>query len=209
MTMLLNPQDLYETPWESGDLYGPDIEMHGLLNSLIEQIQYTDERHPFLNLVRQIESGGGWGPKTTVYPYGNPDAVSDSGAKGVYQFKDKDSKPNKKGEIENAVKTARNRAKQLIASDKTPYPGLSSDILALLPSAYSNPKDWTDDQADLMFIFNLFAQEKKGKPGFVDDLLAKAFGGDREAMHSVYGLHHTSLSDEGTQERLDRFIPLK
>ena len=39
MTMLLNPQDLYETPWESGDLYGPDIEMHGLLNSLIEQIQ--------------------------------------------------------------------------------------------------------------------------------------------------------------------------
>ena len=64
MTMLLNPQDLYETPWESGDLYGPDIEMHGLLNSLIEQIQYTDERHPFLNFVRQIESGGGQGPGT-------------------------------------------------------------------------------------------------------------------------------------------------
>lgn len=210
MSILLNPQlelgmkDLFETPWEKGDLYGPDNEVHSLVNSLIEQIQYTDERHPFFNLVRQIESGEGYSPKDVKYPFGNPDAESDSKAKGVYQFKDKDAKVN-------AVKTARNRAKQL----KSVFPGiLDSNILDLLPSSDSNPKDWTDDQADLMFLFNLLAQEKKdskGKPivGFIDDLIIKAFGGDRKSMHDVYELHHTSLDDKGTRSRLNRFIPLK
>ena len=216
MSILLNPQlelgkkDLFETPLEKGDLYGPDNELHSLVNSLIEQIQYTDERHPFFNLVRQIESGGGWGPKTVEYPFGNPEAESKSkygaGARGVYQFKDKDAR-NKKGEVVNAVKVARGRAKQL----KSIFPGiLDSNIEDLLPSSDSHPKDWTDDQADLMFLFNLLAQEKKGKPsGFVDDLIIKAFGGDRKSMHDVYELHHTSLDDKGTRDRLNRFIPLK
>ena len=214
MSMLLNPQDLFETPWEKGDLYGPDKELHGLVNSLIEQIQYTDERNPFFNLVRQIESGGGWDPKTVKYPFGNPEAESKSkygaGARGVYQFKDKDAR-NRKGEVVNAVKTAVNRANEL----KSIFPGiLDSNILESLPSRDSNPKDWTDDQADLMFLFNLLAQEKKDSEGnvmsgFVDDLIIKAFGGDSKAMQEVYELHHTSLDDEGTRARLNRFIPLK
>ena len=174
----------------------PATEAQNLLNVLLEQSQFTGSRHELLNLIRQIESGGGYGPKTVRYPFGNPKAQSETGARGVYQFKDKESKPNKKGVVEDAVRTARNRAKNL---------GFDKAFVNLIPD---DPRQWTDQEADIMVLANLFAQSKVRK-GFVDDLLVKAFGGDRKAMQDAYELHHTSLSDEGTSPRLNRFIPLK
>tara|TARA_R100000458_G_C8129086_1_gene144875 strand:- start:62 stop:622 length:561 start_codon:yes stop_codon:yes gene_type:complete len=174
----------------------PATEAQNLLNVLLEQSQFTGSRHELLNLIRQIESGGGYGPKTVRYPFGNPKAESGTGARGVYQFKDKESKPNKKGVVEDAVRTARNRAKNL---------GFDKAFVNLIPD---DPRQWTDQEADIMVLANLFAQSKVRK-GFVDDLLVKAFGGDRKAMQDAYELHHTSLSDEGTSPRLNRFIPLK
>ena len=175
--------DVYEPP------VLPATEAQDLLNNLLEQSQFTDSRHELLNLIRQIESGEGYGPKTVKYPFGNPKAVSGAKAKGVYQFKDKESN-------DDAVKTAKNRAKNL---------GFDKGFINLIPD---DPRQWTNEEADIMVLANLFAQSK-GKKGFVDDLLVNAFSGDRKAMHGAYELHHTSLDDEGTRARLNRFIPLK
>ena len=167
-----------------------------LLDDLIEEIQYTDNRDELLNKFRKIESGG-WNPltQTVEFPYGDPEAVSSSGAKGVYQFKDKNTGYDKKGKLlHSSVQTAKNRAKQL---------GVDKSFIDLIPN---DPRQWTDDEADIMALGNLFAQSKN-YPGYVDEMLIKAFGGDRDKQHEAYGLHHTSLDDPGTMDRLLKIIP--
>ena len=167
-----------------------------LLDNLIEEIQYTDNRDELLNKFRQIESGG-WDKKTQTveFPYGNPKAVSSAGAKGVYQFKDKNIKYDKQGNLlHSSVQTAKNRAKKL---------GIDKSFIDLIPD---DPRQWTDDEADIMALGNLFAQ-RKGNVGDVDELLIEAFGGNRDKQHEAYELHHTSLSDPGTTDRLKKIIP--
>ena len=110
-------------------------------------------------------------------------AESDAKAKGVYQFKNK------------SVDTAKNRAIEL---------GIDKSYVNLIPN---DPRQWTDDEADVMALANLFNQIKDYK-GKVDNILIQAFGGDRQSMQDAYELHHTSLSDKGTQERLDEKIPI-
>ena len=75
-----------------------------LLSSIIDSIMRTEERPEFLNLVRQVESGGKYRDLlgTTDFPYGNPKAeAKTTTAKGVYQFTDK------------SVDTAKTRAKNI------------------------------------------------------------------------------------------------
>ena len=191
---LNNMEGYNSTPMVLNDIFQPTLpanEATTLLNNLIEVIQYTDKRHNLLNLFRQIESGGKFNPftKTTRYPYGNPKAESLYGARGVYQFKDKDANVN-------AVKTAKTRGIQL---------GIDKAFINLIPD---DPRQWTDDEADVIALANLFNQTKKYS-GYVDEMLIEAFGGNREKMHEAYELHHTSLDDPGTRARLNKIIPLK
>ena len=116
-----------------------------------------------------------------------------STAKGVYQFTD------------DSVLTAKTRAKQL-GIDKR-----------LLPKS-NNPKAWTDDEADVMFLANLFNQVYKSKgpailgggvemPGVMDDILVQAFSGDRSSMYRVYDAHHTNINEPLTLDRLMEILP--
>ena len=105
-------------------------------------------------------------------------------AKGVYQFTDA------------SVDTAKKRAINL---------GFDKATINLIPD---NPQQWTDDEADIVALSNLFSQSKV-KRGFVDELLMKAFSGDREAMQDAYYmLHHTNKKAPGTQERVEEVMPL-
>jgi len=182
------------------DLFQPTLpanEATSLLDKLLEEVQFTDNRDELLNKFRQIESGGKFNPitKTLEFPHGNPKAVSSAGAKGVYQFKDKNIKYDKQGNLlHSSVQTAKNRAKQL---------GIDKSFIDLIPD---DPRQWTDDEADIMALGNLFAQSKNA-PGYVDKMLIEAFGGNRDKQHEAYELHHTSLSDPGTTDRLKKIIP--
>ena len=177
--------------YEDVDVYEPSVlpetEAQNLLNNLIEQVQSTDERHEFLNLIRRIESGGKYRPLlgTTDFPYGNPEARAETTtASGVYQF------------TEATVDSAKNRAKNL---------GFDTGFINLIPN---DPTQWTDKEADIMILANLFAQSKV-KPGFVDELLIKAFGGDRQAMQDAYNMLHHTEPDEATKNRVNQIMPVE
>tara|TARA_R100001086_G_C11734885_1_gene230773 strand:- start:123 stop:653 length:531 start_codon:yes stop_codon:yes gene_type:complete len=162
------------------DVYEPIMPMteaQDLLNNLLDQVQLTGGRDEYLNLIRKIESDN------------DRTAVSSSGAKGVYQFKDSEANVD-------AVKTAKQRALNL---------GFDKATINLMPN---DPTQFTDDEADILMLANMFAQSKV-KPGFVDNLLVDAFSGDRKSMQDAYYmLHHTSKTDPGTQSRVESIIPL-
>jgi hypothetical protein len=162
------------------DIYGPEEGMYnkrypGGYNPLIDSILETvfmegKGRHPFLQLVREIESDN---DKTKV---------SKEGAKGVYQFLDEDS-----------IDAALERAKQI---------GVSKDFLKDIHR--TDASEWTDQQADVMFIANLFPRgvetgrntyfKRPGRKGLVDELMYDALINlDRNAMEDLYyTLHHTT-----------------
>jgi hypothetical protein len=115
----------------------------------------------------------------------------DTSAKGVYQFTDK------------SVETAKTRAINM---------GLDKGIINLIPD---NPQQWTDDEADVLTLSNLFAQSmdlpgpiKGSGKGLVDDLLVDAFGGNRRAMQDAYYMLHHTKPDDATKRRVDKFMPL-
>ncbi len=174
-----------------------------LLSTMIDSVMRTEERPEFLNLVRQVESGGKYRDLlgTTDFPYGNPKAeAKTTTAKGVYQFTDK------------SVDTAKTRAKNI---------GFDSSFIDLIPN---NPKQWTDDEADIMFLANMFAsivdpnnpKAKKGKmysgiegrPGLVDSLLTLVLNEnpDVDVMKDLYyTIHHTN-PDEATINRVNKIF---
>ena len=105
-------------------------------------------------------------------------------AKGVFQF------------TNATVKRAKQRALNL---------GIDQGFINLIPN---NPTMWTDKESDVMFLSNMFAATMK-KKGFVDELLQKAFTGDRQAMQDLYyGVHHTA-PDDATRNRVKQFMPLE
>jgi|TARA_R110002020_G_scaffold392332_1_gene602589 hypothetical protein len=169
------------------DIYTKDALIYNpLLDNLTESVMSGDKRHEFLNLIRQIESGGKYRPLlgTTDFPYGNPQAKADTTtASGVYQFTKK------------SVDTAKQRARNL---------GFDAGFINLIPN---DPTQWTNKEADIMALANLFAQSKI-KPGFVDELLIKAFGGDRQAMQDAYNMLHHTKPDEATKNRVNQIMPI-
>jgi hypothetical protein len=86
-------------------------------------------------------------------------------AKGVYQFTDA------------SVDTAKKRAINL---------GFDKATINLIPD---NPQQWTDDEADIIALANLFAQSKAMQDAY-------------------YMLHHTNKKAPGTQQRVEEVMPL-
>jgi hypothetical protein len=104
-------------------------------------------------------------------------AAGTTSAKGVYQFTD------------DSVKTGMNRMKNM---------GFGEDIISGISQ---NPAEWDDEQADSMFLANMFAQ--KGS----DDLLGRIGGGDSEAMQDAYYKFHHTAPDEATIARVNKMMP--
>ncbi len=180
------------------DLYAGD---NKLLDSLINIAGNKDKMPEFMKLVRQIESGGKYREKEgeTDFPYGNPLAKAKSTtASGVYQF------------TEDSVDTAKKRAKNI---------GIDSSFIDLIPN---DPTQWTDQEADVMFLGNMFASivdpnnpkaskgqmysGLQGKPGLVDSLLGEAFKPKNPSIDAMedlyYTIHHTD-PDEATKSRAE------
>ena len=129
------------------DIYSPEgvydnqgVPYSPLLDSLIENIFHPEigqNRHPFMDFVRMIESGEevlmlpGETMGMTAYPEGNPEALAKNlygegqTAAGAYQF------------TEDTVDAAKNRAKQL---------GMTNEFLKTVSD---DPTKWTSTQADL------------------------------------------------------------
>ena len=103
----------------------------------------------------------------------NPLAESNlSNAKGLYQF------------TPDAVESTKRSAKRNV--------GYDSDYIDAIPD---NPTEWSLEQANVMLTSYLFPKEVKGRPGFVDALLKRAFEPDYEIedWEALYRLHHTNL----------------
>jgi hypothetical protein len=188
-------------------LYGNQIKMiediykgnNALLDSLVNIAGDRDNMPEFMKLVRQIESGGKYRPELgkTDFPFGNPKAeASTSTAAGVYQF------------TNESVKTAKKRATNI---------GIDPGFINLIPN---DPRQWTDQEADIMFLGNMFASivdpdnpkasksnmysGLKGKPGLVDSLLSEAFKPNNPSINAMEDLYNTiqhTDPDEATKTR--------
>ena len=96
-----------------------------------------------------------------------------SSATGVYQFTD------------DSINTGRQRM-QNMGWEEEDYSGIGDDAT-----------QWTDDQADSMFLSNMFAQ--KGS----DEYLAKVGGGEEGADKDAYYKFHHTDPDVATTDRAD------
>lgn len=107
----------------------------------------------------------------------NPYAASNqSTAKGVYQFTDA------------SVDTGRQRMLNM---------GFDPEIARNIPQ---DPRDWSDEDADAMFLANIFAQ--KGSDDYLYRVGIGEPGADRDAY---YKFHHTD-PDQATMDRANKFF---
>ena len=107
----------------------------------------------------------------------NPkESAGSTSAKGVYQFTDA------------SVQTAKNRMHNM---------GFFKEDIREISS---NPHNWTNEQADCMFLANMFAQ--KGS----DKLLGKIAYGDLDAMKKAYYKFHHTNPDKATIKRVDKLM---
>jgi hypothetical protein len=104
-------------------------------------------------------------------------AADSTSAKGVYQFTDA------------SVATGRNRMANLGFEDKFTS-GISS-----------NPQEWSDEQADSMFLANMFAQ--KGSDKYLKEI---GRGDEKARQEAYYKFHHTN-PDEATTGRVNKLMP--
>ena len=185
----------------SNDLYTGS---NALLDSLIDISGDRSKMPEFMKLVRQIESGGKYRSfrGETDFPYGNPSAKADSTtASGVYQF------------TKDSIDTAKKRAKNI---------GIDSGFVNLIPD---DPTQWTDQEADVMFLGNMFAtiidpnnpkaskgqmySGLQGRPGIVDSLLVEAFKQKNpsiDAMEDLYYTIHHTKPDAATKARAKKIF---
>ena len=107
----------------------------------------------------------------------NPKAsAGTTSAKGVYQFTDA------------SVQTAKNRMSNM---------GFDNEDIREIDK---NPHNWNDEQADCMFLANVFAQRGS------DKLLLKIGEGDIDSMKTAYYKFHHTDPDEATKKRVDNII---
>ncbi len=107
----------------------------------------------------------------------NPKAsAGTTSAKGVYQFTD------------DSVHTAKQRMWNM---------GFDAEDIREIDS---NPHNWNDEQADCMFLANVFAQRGS------DKLLVKIGEGDVDAMKEAYYKFHHTDPDEPTIKRVDKIM---
>ena len=107
----------------------------------------------------------------------NPKASADTtSAKGVYQFTD------------GSVQTAKNRMFNM---------GFDKDYIRDIDN---NPHNWNDEQADCMFLANMFAQRGS------DKLLTKIGEDDLSAMKEAYYKFHHTAPDKATIDRVEKLM---
>ena len=104
-------------------------------------------------------------------------AAGTTSAKGVYQFTD------------DSVNTGLNRMGNL---------GYNQDYIGGISQ---NPSEWDDEQADSMFLSNIFAQTGS------DAYLNKIGGGDAQARQDAYYKFHHTDPDEATRSRVGKLMP--
>jgi hypothetical protein len=104
-------------------------------------------------------------------------AAGTTSAKGVYQFTD------------DSVNTGLNRMGNL---------GYNQDFIGGISQ---NPSEWDDEQADSMFLSNMFAQSGS------DAYLNRIGGGDAEARQEAYYKFHHTAPDEATINRVNKMMP--
>tara|TARA_Y100001973_G_C5155622_1_gene310559 strand:- start:151 stop:747 length:597 start_codon:yes stop_codon:yes gene_type:complete len=116
----------------------------------------------------------------------NPLAESSiSNAKGLYQF------------TPDAIESTKRSAKRNV--------GFDDDYIDAIPD---NPTKWSQEQANVMLTSYLFPKEVKGRPGFVDALLKRAFkeNYDIKDWEALYRLHHTNLGKTKYLDEITRNI---
>ena len=107
----------------------------------------------------------------------NPKAsAGTTSAKGVYQFTDA------------SVQTAKNRMYNM---------GFFKEDIRDISS---NPHNWNDEDADCMFLANMFAQRGS------DKLLKKVGNLDLDAMKEAYYKFHHTYPDKATIKRVDKLM---
>ena len=107
----------------------------------------------------------------------NPKAsAGTTSAKGVYQFTD------------GSVQTAKNRMFNM---------GFDKDYIRDIDN---NPHNWNDEQADCMFLANMFAQRGS------DNLLTKIGEDDLSAMKEAYYKFHHTAPDKATIDRVEKLM---
>ena len=104
-------------------------------------------------------------------------AAGTTSAKGVYQFTD------------DSVNTGLNRMGNL---------GYNQDYIGGISQ---NPSEWDDEQADSMFLSNIFAQTGS------DAYLNKIGGGDAQARQDAYYKFHHTAPDDATISRVNKMMP--
>ena len=108
----------------------------------------------------------------------NPMAAAGSTtAKGVYQFTDP------------SVQTGLNRMQNM---------GFDNEFIQGIGS---NPQEWNDEQADSMFLANMFSQTGS------DKYLKGIGGGDEQARQDAYYQFHHTAPDEATKKRVSKMMP--
>ena len=136
-----------------------------------EREQFVSNLFDWSRQVRQVESDD------------NPlAAAGTTSAKGVYQFTDP------------SVDTALNR---MIYANKQGR-GYERDFVDEISQ---NPQEWTDEQADAMFLANMMAQTGS------DEYLKKIGAGDEQARQDAYYKFHHTAPDEATIKRVMRMMP--
>lgn len=103
-------------------------------------------------------------------------AAGTTSAKGVYQFTD------------DSVTTGMNRMQNL---------GFGEDVISGISQ---NPAEWDDEQADSMFLANMFAQEGS------DEYMHKVGSGDVQGMQDAYYKFHHTDPDNATKKRVNNII---
>lgn len=104
-------------------------------------------------------------------------AAGTSTAKGVYQFTDP------------SVQTGLGRMGNL---------GYNQDYIGGISQ---NPAEWSDEQADSMFLANIFAQSGS------DKYLSDIGSGDLDARQNAYYKFHHTDPDEATKSRVGKLMP--
>lgn len=172
-----------------------------MLDSLINEVNIdsSDEnRIPLLNYFRRIETGGFINKEgETRNKYGDSSLSPRIGtAKGVYQFNNP------------TIRTLKRRAKN-IGIDKKWIKNLSN-----------NPRKWTDGQADIVTLINLFSRELKpnestyygvkGGKGVIDSLLKRAIiDKDKTAATDLFLTLHYQKRGPVDRETLNRVKKIK
>ena len=115
----------------------------------------------------------------------NPKAINKAGstAKGIYQFTDP------------AVESAKRSAKINVGFDPDYINAISDD-----------PREWSQEQADIMLSSYLFPHIIKGKPGLADSLIKASIGSQyyKPEWEKIYDLMlHTSMDKTKFKKDID------